>query len=463
MSNPGPATQVSGVYVGGGSPVTIGNGQTSGVVAPINVPGTQSNSLFSTASTGVVIKYQTAIIPLQVAATTAVQNTSSVTTNIQVGYQFATSSVYAVNKPTHQAGLGIGGVFCGTSGIINVNYSNVSNGATTPTGEANDVLEFRTSPITTTATLSPSPVPVNTTTEQVFTVTGGICLPGTVALVNKPSNQTALCYSPFARVVGVNQVAVTFGVITSGAVTTAITPTAAEAYSFAFLPNCNAYSPTVIYGIGAAQQATTASSMTEQTSAVTGTLGTDTVSGISKPAIQATTSVIGGRVTSAGVVGIAYANLFASQTPTSSEVYLCTIQKQQPLNPVVIYTQALNATTCAATTSVEATTTVTGLLVSSSVLVNKPTLTPGIMITNARVSAANTLAIQYSNFTTTSIAVPAETYTIANVQLQGPGLGYTTTAGLFVSQAYYPAIDQSKLMANALRSALISLNAISGN
>lgn len=463
MPNLGPASQISGVYVGGGSPVTLGTGQTSGVVAPINAPGTQSNSLFSTASTGVVIKYQTAIIPLSVAATTAVQNTSSVTTNIQLGYQFATNSVYAINKATQQAGLGIGGVFCGTSGIINVNYTNVSGAAITPTAEANDVIEFRTSPITTTATLSPSNIPINTTVEQIFTVAGNIGLPGTVAIVNKPSNQTALCYSPFARIVSANTVGITFGVITSGAVTTGVTPTASEVYSFAFVGNLNAYNPTVIYGIGAAQQATAASSMTEQTSAVTGTLATDTVSGISKPAIQATTSVIGGRVTSAGVVGIAYANLFASQTPTSSEVYLCTIQKQQPLNPSVIYTAALNATTCAATTSVEATTTVTGLLVSSSVLVNKPTLTPGIMITNARVSAANTLAIQYTNFTTSSISVPSETYTIANLQLQGPGLGYTTTAGLFVAQSYYPAIDQSKLMANALRQALLSLNAITGN
>jgi hypothetical protein len=52
---------------------------------------------------------------------------------------------------------------------------------------------------------------------------------------------------------------------------------------------------------------------------------------------------------------------------------------------------------------VEATTTVQGLLVSSSVIVNKPSYTPGLVVLNARVSAANTLAVTYGNFTTSSI------------------------------------------------------------
>ena len=127
---------------------------------------------------------------------------------------------------------------------------------------------------------------------------------------------------------------------------------------------------------------------------------------------------------------------------------------------MMIYEQALATSAVAATTSVEVTTTVTGLLVSSSVIVNKPTCTAGLIISNARVSAADTLAVQYTNLTTTSINVPSETYTIGNVQLQGPGLGLTTTAGLFVAQSYYPSLQQSLKLAESLRTALLAIDTV---
>jgi hypothetical protein len=418
--------------------------------------------LLGAAGAGMIIKYQTAIIPFAVPATTAAQNTSSVSTTLQTGYQFATSSVYAINKPTQQASLGIGGVNCLTSAVLNVNYLNISSAAITPTGEANDVIEVR-GQLTTSAALTPANVPINTTTEQIFTIVPGagqptICLPGTLAIVNKPTNQAGLAYSQFARVVGVNQVAVQFGVATTGAVTTGVTPTAAEAYNFAFLPQLNAYSPTLIYGIGAGQASATASTTLEQTSAVTGVLVSDAIAGITRATTQVGTGITSVRVTSASVIGLTYMQPGAAVTPTSSEVYLATIMRQAPLNPLMIYNQAVNATTCAANTSVEATTTVAGLVVSSSVLVNKPSLTPGIMIVNARVSAANTLAIQYANLTSTAIVVPSEVYTIGNIQLQGPGLGYTTTAGLFVAQSFYPSLQQSVTLANALQAALNAID-----
>jgi hypothetical protein len=151
----------------------------------------------------------------------------------------------------------------------------------------------------------------------------------------------------------------------------------------------------------------------------------------------------------------------------SSEVYALTIQRLAPLNPAMLYVTSLAVTSCAATTSVEVTTTVTGLVVSSSVAVTKPSVTPGLTVVGARVSAANTLAVQYMNMTTNAISIPTETYTIANVQLQGPGVGIvssgaTAGAGLAVSQSFFPALQQSATMANALRSALVNLNLISG-
>jgi hypothetical protein len=163
-----------------------------------------------------------------------------------------------------------------------------------------------------------------------------------------------------------------------------------------------------------------------------------------------------------GVIGIAYSNITAAETPASSQVYLATIQRQNPLNPLMMYSQALATSAIAATTSAEVTTTVTGLVVSSSVIINKPTCTPGLLVTNARVSAANTLAVSYMNMTTTSINVPSETYLIGNVQLQGPGLGVVTTAGLFVAQGYYPSAQQAIQLSSALRQSMVSLGLISG-
>jgi hypothetical protein len=433
------------------------------VVQPNN-PGTQrADQIAMTANNGVICKYQIAPAVNADAASTTFNQTTSVTSQVQVGMTFATNSVYAVNKPTHQAGIGIAGVLSATTQTLAINYLNISSGVITPTQEANDIIEIKAGPLTTTAVLSPAAVTSAVTVEQVFTLATSagvpiICLPGTIALVNKPTAQAGLGYSPFARVVGVNQVGITFA-----SVSTVVIPTAAETYSFAFLPQLNAFNPTYIYGIPAGQGATTASTGVEKTSGVVGIYANDVVSGISKPSQQASTCVVGGRVTSGlpatttGVIGISYAAWSGAETPVSSEVYLATLQRQVPLNPMMIYSQALNATTCAATTTVEATTTVQGLVVSSSVLVNKPTCTPGILVTNARVSAANTLAVQYMNLTTTSINVPAETYLIGNVQIQGPGLGVTTTAGLFVAQSYFPAAQQSLALAMALRNALAPL------
>lgn len=433
-------------------------------------PGEQrSGALLDARSNGTIIKYQIAPSVNAHAATTTTNQTTSVSSTLQSGMTFATSSVYAVNKATHQAGIGVAGALCATTKTMAINYLNVSSAAITPTQEAYDVIELKAgSPLVTSATLSPDAVSLNTTAEQIFTLATSatqpvVCLPGSLAIVNKPTAQAGLGYAHMARVVGVNQVGITFAAVSSGVVTTAITPTAAEDWKMAFLPQLNAMNPLYIYGIPAGQAAVSVSTTLEETSGVTGILADDVITGIGRATTQVGLGIVGQRVTSAGVIGITYsAAVTGAVTPTSSEVYMATVQRQAPLNPLMIYSQALATSSVAATTSAEVTTTVPGLQVSSSVIVNKPTCTPGLLVTNARVSAADTLAVSYMNLTTTAIAVPDEEYLIGNVQLQGPGLGVTTTAGLFVAQSYFPAAQQSMRLAAALRSALVQLNMIAG-
>ena len=74
----------------------------------------------------------------------------------------------------------------------------------------------------------------------------------------------------------------------------------------------------------------------------------------------------------------------------------------------------LSPASVAPNTSAEQTFTVTGLAVGNFVDVNKPTAQAGLGIVGTRVSAANTLAITFANFTAATITPTAsETYTIS--------------------------------------------------
>jgi hypothetical protein len=70
-------------------------------------------------------------------------------------------------------------------------------------------------------------------------------------------------------------------------------------------------------------------------------------------------------------------------------------------------------------TTAEQTFTVTGLKVGDFVFVNKPTNTTGVGICNARVSAADTLALSFVNPTAGGVDAASETYLIFWVRPEG--------------------------------------------
>ncbi len=80
------------------------------------------------------------------------------------------------------------------------------------------------------------------------------------------------------------------------------------------------------------------------------------------------------------------------------------------------YTATLNPAAVAANTTSEQTFSVPGLAVTDIVIVNKPSHTAGLGIVNARVSAANTLALTFQNTTAASIDAGAENYTIVSIR-----------------------------------------------
>ena len=83
------------------------------------------------------------------------------------------------------------------------------------------------------------------------------------------------------------------------------------------------------------------------------------------------------------------------------------------LTKIKIYSATIDPSLIAAATLAEQTYTVTGLATTDVVFVNKPTATANCGIGNARVSAANTLAIQWINPLAALTCDPgSETYTI---------------------------------------------------
>jgi hypothetical protein len=83
-----------------------------------------------------------------------------------------------------------------------------------------------------------------------------------------------------------------------------------------------------------------------------------------------------------------------------------------PITQIKVYSQSLNVASVSANTSAEQTFTVTGLTTADKVVVSKPSLSAGLVIGNARVSAADTLALTFGNLTASGIDPAAETYTV---------------------------------------------------
>lgn len=83
---------------------------------------------------------------------------------------------------------------------------------------------------------------------------------------------------------------------------------------------------------------------------------------------------------------------------------------------IKVYSQSLDVASVAANTSAEQTFTVTGLTTADKVFVIKPSLSAGLVIGNARVSAADTLAITFGNLTASPIDPAAESYTIVAIR-----------------------------------------------
>ena len=424
-------------------------------VGPVNQPSGNAQSAVSRGQqAGVVACYLTAQTP--VSAGVATISTSEYVATVQTGtggqMLVASGDLLFINKPTSQAGLGVGNIRVSASNTVGINFNNITSATVTPTGSENYNLVAIRGLGKLTSSLVPAAVPASMTMEQQFTVPG--IQAGTLVQVSKPTSQTGLDIGG-CRAVSNNVVGITYVNVTSAA----ITPTSAETYTFTSLTGLDAITSDLFYGfnVGSPGSETTGLVVSGGNTALNGLLTTDMITGIYKPTAQAAASAgIPFAVISAANTLALYYLSQATWTPTSGEVYGVRTARLNPVAPLLLYTQNLAPTSVASSTTAEQTFTVSGLVASSAVWVNKPSFQPGLAIVGCRVSAVNTLAINYLNTTSAAIVPTQEVYTIGNFQVPNPG------AGNVVYQTASPIVNSLGNFANAARTALVTEGLIAG-
>ncbi len=397
---------------------------------------------------GAVMAFTSVQSPTTVAPGTTQEFVVSALLGTTAAVSVGGTDVIYVNKPTSQAGLGIGNVRVVGTNAIAVGFFNLSGTTITPTASQQyQVMAIRGfNPVT--ATLSPAAVNPNTTSEQLFSVVG--IRSGELVQVNKAANQAGLDIVG-CRAVGNNQLGITFMNDTAAT----ITPTASEAYTVYSLAGMDAQNNEVTLQIAASPTSVSAFvTTTEYLMPVTGMTQGDTVLGISKPSAQNGLGIVGMRVSIPSTVGVQFINtLGTTTTPTAGEVYSIAVKRQNPVAPLVLYSAALTPTSVPGRTTQEQTFTVTGLVANSAVWVNKPSSQLGLGIAGVRVSGANTLAINFSNTNANSVLPTAgETYLVGNFQepAQTGGTGLTNA----VIKSAVGVIQQSANMLGGMANSL---------
>lgn len=366
----------------------------------------------------------------------------------------ASGDLLYVNKPTAQAGLSVGNVRVSSGNTLGITFGNATGSSLTPTASENYIVVALRGLPTLSATLSPAAVAANTTVEQQFSVVG---LPANFLVqVMKPTAQAGLDILG-CRIVGSNLLGITFANFTGSA----ITPTASEAYTIFGLAGLDAIGNELMYGfnVGTVGAIGAGVVVSGGNTSITGILATDMIVGLFDPTAQANASnaaypVKG--IPTANNVTLYFAGIGTGATPTASEVYGIATKRLAPVAPMVVYTPSIAPASVAANTSAEQTFTVTGLVAGSAVWVNKPSYTPGLGIGGVRVSAANTLAINFVNLTSSAIVPPTEVYVVGNFQVKAPG------AGNSVFQHVSPVINQLGNLSNAERTAFVNLGLMAG-
>jgi hypothetical protein len=333
-------------------------------------------------------------------------------TGIEVG------DTVIVNNPGVTAGIGNGNARVSAANSVGMTLINATAATATPqASQSYSIVCFKGFTGAGTVTLSPAAIAPATVIEQTYNVTG--VRAGELIVVNKPTCDVGV------DIVGMRAVSEgVLGLTWANPTAATVTPTASQSYTVISVPGIQPQSNIRQEVVVASLSAVTNVHADEQALTLADVVATDVCIGISKATAQAGLGVVGARVSTTSTVGIVLMNPTAATiTPTASDSYTVVLSGEKPVGLLKLYTPTLTPVAVAANTCAEQTFTVTGLLASTSAWVNKPSFTSGLGIVGVRVTAADTLGINYYNGTAASITPPAEAYLVGNFQQKPPAAG----------------------------------------
>ena len=463
MPNPGPASTISpnyllqansadGYQIGSLSSTPVGM---FGVTPAAQRSNANQLSVSTAGTAGTLLSVQSISLPAQgLGANTTVSQAFTTTGSPILGGDFL-----AVNPSAGVvAGGGIGNVraHTATNGAVIMQFFNVGTTATVTSYPAGQYLFASFRGLASSIALTPAAIPANSVSEQIFNVTG--VSTDDLVFVSKAAENVGVGLAG-VRAAGNNMIGITFMNVS----TAAITPTAAETYSYFATSGLSANSNVMLYGVNVgtlsviAGNATTNWVVVSQTATCSSILATDILFGISKPTLQAQIGIVGQRITTANVVGIDFATgSVTGVTPTASEIYSCALYRQAPSSPLNVFTVTCTPSAIAGQTSVEQAFTVSPAAAGSFVWVNPPSVISGIGIVGCRVSGTGVVAIQFANSLVSTTATPASGVYVFGITPQFPsgGSNYSTQVA--------NSLINGNAQGNELRNALVALGPITG-
>jgi hypothetical protein len=417
-------------------------------VTPVAQRSRNAQKSISRGTTGTTLTQflTTAVSPTGVANITSAEIGVSV-----VGLE--AGDIVIINNPGGvTAGIGDGTARTSAANIVGITLINPTAATATPAGSTSvSVVCFKGWTGAGTVTLTPTALAAGSIVEQQFSVTG--VRAGELVIVNKPTHQNGMAILGM-RAVSEGVLGLTFANPTAATVT----PTAAQSYKVLSLPGLNAQTGIRVETVVASLSAVTNVHADEQALTLADVVVGDAVLSVSKATAQAGLGLVGWRVSTTSSVGVVLMNPTAATiTPTSSDTYTVVMQGTKPVGPLKLYTPTLTPASVAANVCAEQTFTVTGLKAGTAVWVNKPSFTTGIGIAGVRVSAADTLAINFYNGTSAAIVPPAEAYLVGNFQQLPPAAG-----GSVQQQVCEPEVLSDSLL-NEIQAALVAKGVILGS
>lgn len=386
--------------------------------------------------TGQICTFGTVLSPVSVAINTVAEQSLTVTGVL------ATDFIFAVNKVTNQAGLGIVNVRVSAANTLSVAFMNDTGTIITPTATQNYNIVAVRGINPNTVALSPASVAAASSVEQVFNV-APVTAVGTPIILNGQfvgaNITTAGTYAvPPSVEIADSLNSATNPIVEQGGLTPPAGMGGRGAVGTAILNASGG-----VIGVNVSNPGSGYSAATATISFYGGAyIQPGMVVQVSKPTTQAGLGIGGCRVVDVNRIGITFVNPTAAAiTPTAAESYSIMALPALPAiaNIINVGVAATSVALVASITTTEQSITVNGLLATDYVVgATKPTTQAGLGLLNGR-CAANAYLVTYLN-TTQGNLTPTTT------EVYGVGvLRQAATAPLVI---YTPVLTPVSVAAN---------------